>query len=35
MSAETSRLYSEESQLWLRVSPGHPISEQRLQERAP
>ena len=28
MSAEVSRLHSEERRMWLRVSPGHAISEQ-------
>jgi hypothetical protein len=35
MSAGVSGLYSEQGQMWLRVSPGHAISEQWLQERAP
>ena len=35
MSAGVSGLYSEEGQMWLRVSPGHAISEQWLEERAP
>ena len=35
MSAGVSGLYSEEGLIWLRVSPGHAISEQWLEERAP
>jgi hypothetical protein len=35
MSAGASGLYSEDGQLWLRVSPGHAISEQWLHECAP
>ena len=35
MSAGASGLYSEERRMWPRVSPGHAISEQWLEERAP
>lgn len=35
MSAGVSGLYREEGQSWLRVSPGHAVSEQWLEERAP
>jgi hypothetical protein len=35
MSAGVSGLSSEEGLIWLRVSPGHAISEQWLEERAP
>ena len=35
MSAGVSGLYRDEGQVWLRVSPGHAISEQWLEERAP
>ena len=35
MSAETSGLYSEDGQMWLRVSPGHAISEQWLHDVLP
>ncbi len=30
-----STLYNEEGQLWMRVSPGHSISERWIEERAP
>jgi hypothetical protein len=35
MSAGVSGLYREEGKVWLRVSPGHAISEQWLEDRAP
>jgi hypothetical protein len=35
MSAGASGLSSEEGQMWVRVSPGHAISELWLEERAP
>ena len=35
MSAGVNRVYSEEGQLWMRVSAGHSVSEQWLEERAP
>lgn len=35
MGTGVSQLYAEEGQMWLRVSPGHAISEQWLQEQAP
>lgn len=34
-SAGVSEVYAEEGELWLRVSPGHAVSERWLQERAP
>lgn len=33
--AGVSEVYAEEGELWLRVSPGHAVSERWLQERAP
>ena len=35
MGAGVSELYSEEGQMWLRVSPGHSVSEQWFEEQAP
>ena len=35
MSAGVSGVYIEEVERWLRVSPGHAISERWLQDRAP
>lgn len=34
MSAGISEVYAEEGQMWLRVSPGHAVSEQWLREQA-
>lgn len=34
-SAGISEVYAEEGEQWLRVSPGHAVSEHWLQERAP
>lgn len=34
-SAGVSEVYAEEGELWLRVSPGHAVSERWLQDRAP
>ncbi len=34
-SGGVSEVYAEEGELWLRVSPGHAVSERWLQERAP
>jgi hypothetical protein len=35
MSSAVSTIYAEEGELWLRVSPGHAISERWLRERTP
>lgn len=35
MDVGVSKLYSEEGQIWLQVSPGHSVSEGWLEERAP
>ncbi|WAX58526.1 hypothetical protein M6B22_07110 [Jatrophihabitans cynanchi] len=35
VSGGVSQVYTEEGESWLRVSPGHSISERWLQERAP
>lgn len=34
-SAGLSEVYAEEGELWLRISPGHAVSERWLQEHAP
>ncbi len=35
MSAGVSRMYAEEAQMWLRMSPGHAVSDEWLLKRAP